>query len=58
MKRFMVVYVIDDEPGAVFYDDYEDAYKFSMDAVFVGGGYAEIYIRIENELGIMVYSPI
>lgn len=58
MKRYMVVYHIEDEPGAQFFDEYRNAYIFSMDVIFGEGGYAEIYVRIENESGIMFYSPI
>ena len=58
MKRYMIVYIIDGEQGAHFCDEYTDAYNFSMDVDVAMGGYAEIYERIQDGDGIMIYSPI
>ena len=47
MKKYMVVYSIDGEPGAMFTDDSEKAEDFRMNTECGMGGLAEVYIRQE-----------
>ena len=49
MKAYMLVYVIDGEQYAGFYDNYPDARNAKMDVECGLGGYAEIYGREEYE---------
>lgn len=47
MKKYMVVFVIDGEQEAMFFDDYHKAESFKMDTECGLGGLAEVYERQE-----------
>lgn len=51
MKDFMVVYAIEGENAAKFYDSYGDAKQAMMDIECGCDGYAEIYVRQDNGHG-------
>lgn len=45
MKKYMIVYTVEDSQGASFADDYTEARNKKMDIECGLGGYAEIYER-------------
>ena len=49
MKKYMIVYKVEDSQGASFADDYPEAKNKKMDIECGLGGYAEIYGREELE---------
>ena len=49
MKKYMIVYRIDEGMGAAFSDSYQEAKSKKMDIECGLGGYAEIYAREEHE---------
>lgn len=51
MKKYMVVYNIDGENGASFYDNYSDAEKARQDIECGLGGFVEVYERFTNNYG-------
>ena len=57
MKKYMVVYNIDGENGASFYDNYGDAEKTRQDIECGLGGFVEIYERFSNKYG-SYYAPL
>ena len=51
MKKYMIVYTIEENNGASFAEDYTEAKNKKMDIECGLGGYAEIYGREEHEDG-------
>ncbi len=49
MKAYMVVYTVDGQHGAGFYENYAEARNAMMDIECGMGGYAELYARKEYE---------
>ena len=45
MEKYMVVYAVEKQTGAAFFDDITAAEQFRMDTECGMGGYAEVYER-------------
>ncbi len=51
MKKYMVVYLVEGETGASFYDTTIEADDARVNIVCGLGGSAEVYVRRETEFG-------
>lgn len=59
MKKFMVVYTVDGETAASFYDKAAEADKAKQDIECGLGEYAEVYERMDTGSGLeyqLIYS--
>ena len=56
MKKYMVVYLIDGNPGATFFDFMYDAEKARQDIDCGLGGFAEVYERVTDQDGCRQYE--
>ena len=55
MKSYMVICIVDGRQSAGFYGSYPEARDAKMGVECGMGGYAEIYIRNEDEDGMDAY---